>query len=73
MPSPSADSKFGLSIPKIFKCTQFFNHTQNVYGILKSVIKIYLNLMPSPSADPKNFLSKLKFLKYTQNILSILK
>ena len=41
MPSPFADSKFVLSIPKIFKHTQFFNHTQNVFGILKSGILLH--------------------------------
>jgi hypothetical protein len=41
MPSPSANSKFVLSIPKNFKHTQFFNHTQNVFGILKSGILLH--------------------------------
>ena len=41
MPSPSADSKFVLSIPKICKRTQFFNHTQNVFDILKSGILLH--------------------------------
>ena len=41
MPSSSADSKFVLSIPKIFKHTQVFNYTQNVFGILKSGILLH--------------------------------
>ena len=36
MPSPSASSKFGLSILKFFKHVQFFMYTQNHFGILKS-------------------------------------
>ena len=36
MPSPSASSKFGLSILKFFKHAQFFMYTQNHFGILKS-------------------------------------
>ena len=36
MPSPSASSKFGLSILNFFKHAQFFMHTQNHFGILKS-------------------------------------
>ena len=41
LPSPSDDSKFVFSIPKIFKHTQFFNYTQNVFGILKSGILLH--------------------------------
>ena len=41
MPSPSADSKFVLSILKTFKRSQFFNCTQNVFGILKSGILLH--------------------------------
>jgi hypothetical protein len=41
MPSPSADSKLVLSILKNFKHTQFFNYTQNVFGILKSGILLF--------------------------------
>ena len=36
MPSPSASSKFGSSILKIFKHAQIFMYTQNHFGILKS-------------------------------------
>ena len=36
MPSPSAFSKFGLSMIKFFKHAQFFMYTQNHFGILKS-------------------------------------
>ena len=36
MPSPSADSRFALSILKFFKHAQFFMYTQNHFGILKS-------------------------------------
>ena len=36
MPSPSAFSKFGLSILNFFKHAQFFMYTQNHFGILKS-------------------------------------
>ena len=69
MPSPSADSKFVLSIPKIFKHTQFFNHTQNVFGILKSGILLhkldYLSIL-------KTFWVYFKNLSLLKN-LSILK
>ena len=41
MPSPSADSKFVLSILKFFKHAQFFNHTQNIFGMLKSGILLH--------------------------------
>ena len=34
--SPSADSKFVLSILKFFKHAQFFMYTQNHFGTLKS-------------------------------------
>ena len=57
MPSPSADSKFVLSIPKIFKHTQFFNHTQNIFGILKRGILLH----------------KLDYLSVLKNLSSILK
>ena len=49
------------------------------FSYLSINLILKLVLMPSPSADPKfslsilKFLSKLKFLKYTQNVLSILK
>ena len=36
MPSPSASSKFVLSVLKFFKHAQFFMYTQNHFGILKS-------------------------------------
>ena len=36
MPSPSASSKFGLSVLKFFKHAQFFMYTQNHFVILKS-------------------------------------
>ena len=36
MPSPSASSKFGLSILNFFGHAQFFMYTQNHFGILKS-------------------------------------
>ena len=36
LPSPSADSIFVLSTLKFFKHAQFFMHTQNNFGILKS-------------------------------------
>ena len=36
MPSPSADSKFVLSLLKLFKHAQFIVYTQNHFGILKS-------------------------------------
>ena len=36
VPSPSAFSKFGLSILNSFKHAQFFTYTQNHFGILKS-------------------------------------
>ena len=69
MPSPSADSKFVLSIPKIFKQTQFFNHTQNVFVILKSGILLhkldYLSIV-------KTFWVYFKKLSLLKN-LSILK
>ena len=69
MPSPSADSKFVLSIPKNFKHTQFFNHTQNVFGILKSGILLhkldYLSIL-------KTFWVYFKNLSLLKN-LSILK
>ena len=69
MPSPSANSKFVLSIPKIFKHTQFFNHTQNVFGILKSGILLhkldYLSIL-------KTFWVYFKNLSLLKN-LSILK
>ena len=59
MPCPPADSKFVLNIPKIFKHTQFFDHTQNVFGILKCEILL-------PKLD---YLSILKIftLPYIQN------
>ena len=41
MPSPSADSKFVLSILKFFKHAQFFMNTQNHFGILKSEILLH--------------------------------
>ena len=41
MPSPSADSKFVLSILKFFKHAQFVKYTQNNFGILKSDILLY--------------------------------
>ena len=69
MPSPSADSKFVLSIPKIFKHTQFFNHTQNVFSIFKSGILLhklyYLSIL-------KTFWEYFKNLSLQKN-LSILK
>ena len=40
MPSPSAFSKFGSSILNFFKGAQFFMHTQNDFGILKSWISL---------------------------------
>ena len=36
MPSPSASSKFGLSILNFYKHAQFFKYIQNHFGILKS-------------------------------------
>jgi hypothetical protein len=69
MPSPSADSKFVLSISKIFKHTQFFNHTQNFFGIPKSGILLhkldYLSIL-------ETFLVDFKSLSLLKN-LSILK
>jgi hypothetical protein len=59
-----------------------FEPTQNILGPVKGQgirINMQLSVMPSPSADPKfslsmlKFLSKLKFSKYIQNVLSILK
>ena len=41
MPSPSAFSKFGSSILNFFKGAQFFMHTQNDFGILKSWISLH--------------------------------
>ena len=35
MPSPSADSKFVLSVLKFFGHTHFFKYTQNDFGIPK--------------------------------------
>ena len=39
--SPSAFSKFGLSILNFFKHAQFFMYTQNHFGILKSYILLH--------------------------------
>ena len=40
MPSPSASSKFVLSVLKI-KHAQFFMYTQNHFGIIKSWILLH--------------------------------
>ena len=41
MPSPSASSKFGLSILNFLKHAQFFMYTQNHFGILKSYVLLH--------------------------------
>ena len=40
MPSPSAFSKFGLSILKFFKDDKYFMYSKNYFGIFKSQISI---------------------------------
>ena len=68
MPSPSASSKFGLSILKFFKHAQFFMYTQNHFDILK--IWISLHKLAHLSI-PNIFWVYLKNLSIPQNLTTL--
>ena len=68
MPSPSAFSKFGLSILNFFKHAQFFMYTQNHFGILKS--KILLHKLAHLST-PKMFWVQPRNLSIPKNLRTL--